>query len=900
MRKAAPIIAAERGMNANSRLKLRSLASDLRLPNDLYEAAILELNKAASDDQKLSTYERGYVKFLRAQFKKLKHGILSARMEKRALEIGTTKFQLDAERARQLIRREATQKGIGRISESDAEEHVEQLCADVIGKDRFVNKDQRNRMHAGGKQWGVDRDRVDAIVEQLIKQNRARPKTAQIPYVRSVSLLATLTIVAVICALILWNQRNRGGNANKNQSNSVSKIDPTAPQKLVQPDWWNGELFTKMTKLYRDSGGIRPIVDQLVSEDTSIRQNGYLELCDRIVLSENWGQADIEELRWFGRLFDREPSTTIANQLRDQTLGYLRLDSTELPTTDLTFRYGPQANRLAWVLFENCREGPRREAMEASLAQATGVFPGDDRTQYLDESGRSLERRNWQSLIDFGWSDPQRTITLLESLRSLPSKLADSERIQYQSEVLLFLLQSNDRQWTRISTTLAPVLRQCSNEQLRLWFELTKQTKNDSLATWLATRIAERMQVRLKTTRLPEMIATLRRLPAMQTEREKEVSSRWNRWRELYQQNLPPSESGSSASPENIAKSAYFATLALILGNATINENANGVSWELFDELVGEGIPRLDRTYSFFEKSQGSLFRSVDKPANAVDKRTRSTAIEKIRDYKRQRKSALATSIKSLGTVARRFPDVNPGDARHLASYFLSDLSDEEFLAVQQLTIQVRHWPNLLLAICDAIPESSASADQLIGITSLLTGSRIELSGGPSWRNEVRESVMRHISRSLNKTLKNKNDSVDTQWDRLEVYLAKLAALRGVAFGRTLKRESVPELEESLAWLVQAIGQSAGEPRSSARTNQFVRMVGANSLEQTILYNQLVIDLTAQKITLSRPDLLDPADLLLTAFYKKMNDSQQLAEQLRLTEITLMELWRLTDLERQP
>lgn len=663
-------------MNATSRLKLRSLADDLKLPDDLYEAALLELNKAAPDDQQLDTYERGFVKFLRAQFNNVPHRILSARMEKRAIDLAKSKFDIDKNRARELIRAEAISKGIGRISQSDAEEHVEQLCSDLIGDDRVIDEKKRERMQSAAQQWGVGKDRVKSIVDQLLKQNQQQYRPVQPLYTKSIAILATATIIAVVGAIVLWNNRlanQRKRNADDpadRQSNLVKQGE------LTQPVWWSGELFTELASMYVDSGGLRPILDQLNSDNPVVREKGFVELADRIVLSEDWSDKELADLRWFGLLHDREPSELVANAFFQQTIGYLRLENGKLIDNELLIKHGAQANRLAYLIFSNCSDKARQEIIGNEIAQWTDLPPDLANKKYIEAATRNLQRKYWQNLIDFGWSDSKQTIAKFETLLKHSQAIPRTELVEYQSEVLLYLLQADPGPWPRVAVPLQNALANCSIGQLRLWFNLARTTDKGVFADWILKQLVERLKVQSRSSRFSDMVAALRRTDELQTAEERQLSQRWQQWQEFESKFQGRTWQPGGKSPERIAGTAYLGTLAMILASQEWLGNTGDDRFALFDQLVQEGLPRLDRTLSFVDSAGTTIFRVVEKQATAVDKRSRTLALEKLRDFPNQRSATLVASVKSLASVASRFPDVNPGDAVALSRYFLSELDD--------------------------------------------------------------------------------------------------------------------------------------------------------------------------------------------------------------------------------
>ena len=83
LRKAGPILAAERGVTKAASLKLRALADELRLPEPLFEQAVSDLGRDWAKRQ-LSRNEREFAAFVRKELQALPRQILTERLEQRA------------------------------------------------------------------------------------------------------------------------------------------------------------------------------------------------------------------------------------------------------------------------------------------------------------------------------------------------------------------------------------------------------------------------------------------------------------------------------------------------------------------------------------------------------------------------------------------------------------------------------------------------------------------------------------------------------------------------------------------------------------------------------------------------------------------------------------------------
>jgi hypothetical protein len=162
LRQAVAIIAAERGLNTQSRLKLESLAKHQKLPDDLFAEAIRQLQGDEASISKLNRYEQEFVKYLAGEFKKVRSGIISLRMEQNAIELADKKYQIPPIRAEWLIDQQAKLASIGRLSRGEAEEYAAQFIAERIGDRHALEPELRHEIYERGHKLGLTRDRVDA------------------------------------------------------------------------------------------------------------------------------------------------------------------------------------------------------------------------------------------------------------------------------------------------------------------------------------------------------------------------------------------------------------------------------------------------------------------------------------------------------------------------------------------------------------------------------------------------------------------------------------------------------------------------------------------------------------------------------------------------------------------
>ena len=172
MRKAAAIIAAEKGLNADSHAKIRTLADREKLPDDLFTEA-LTLLQDSNAKSNLSHYEKAFIKFLDCEFEKIPGDIISPRLEKEAVKHAKQKYEIGETRAQQLIVNRAQVARMELISPQEAVVFADRSIVDQIGDATKIDIPLRDQLFKFGDAWGLSESQVATTVVRQTSKNRA-------------------------------------------------------------------------------------------------------------------------------------------------------------------------------------------------------------------------------------------------------------------------------------------------------------------------------------------------------------------------------------------------------------------------------------------------------------------------------------------------------------------------------------------------------------------------------------------------------------------------------------------------------------------------------------------------------------------------------------------------------
>ena len=252
----------------------------------------------------------------------------------------------------------------------------------------------------------------------------------------------------------------------------------------------------------------------------------------------------------------------------------------------------------------------------------------------------------------------------------------------------------------------------------------------------------------------------------------------------------------------------------------------------------------------------GIQYRETSKPANSIDRESRNQSLDRLADLRVRNKAKRLRAIKSLAKVANRFPDLTPKEAKIVAKYLFHELDDEEFLQAEQATTAFRHWPNLILAMVDQLEKSKTPIDRVVSLFRVILNNEINLSGEDVWKVELKRSVMSQVVVKMNNSVESTSNSKTALWNRLRYYLKIQNELRAKIIAGKLV-DSLSESENIVgnqlaAWQrVIALGiahdqkYSFTQKLSLKREMDLIPLLSSNSLQQTVMFNRLIMSLLA-------------------------------------------------------
>ncbi len=784
MRRAGPILAAERGWSARSRAKLRSLADDLHLPPRLYERAIRQLQSGdgprAADS--LTRYELEFVKFLRQVLQREAGQVLAASREREAIEMGERDYQIDAVRARDLVREVASQLGIRRVSRLAAVEHVARLVDQSLGDATAANNDVRRRLVAIAGEWGVDPRQTGILIENRLAASR-RPAQRGAP--RGIRWFAAVGALLVMAGLV-WLVVSRAGLdetdglASPEENHAAPRNGAVAPPvEFTYPETWSAPTIEAWEQLDSGDALLRLPRHLLLSEDPARRNEGINAVVE-LALESRAPAADRARSFLIRLAQDDEPAAD----------GVVRSLARRLatPNGDMRPDEGTAPSRKSWEsafvsldLLREIRDARASEHLRNSIDRILQELVGSSATDRDGAAGFALARRLWGNALAVSAGEP------LAVARSFGSLIEVTRHRDEQIDAMILatalaIVKSGDEAWQWMREPLRSLLSSAADDQLFQFVDALSQRDDRDLRDWLTPVIADSLGIKQQDQSLAQLDAAIRRRLGSMNETVSLTASRVALLRDSPDYTAALNED-QAATPQAIANAAVLSTAAFVLWRAEIDHDAALLA--SFDQLVGSGPPGLagDRVEPA-EWRTLPVYGRISRRPLPTDIEVRRAALETLLESGAS-PPVLATAFQRLAEVADRFRDVTPEQADALARFMLTASETRERVAVEKYAPQMSHWPTLALAVCERIREEDATLDQSITVASLLTGLEppIPDDSGNDLHESLRRALLARVAQGLQHTAERYGDDDAFQWDELRRLLGELYGVRCQAVG---------------------------------------------------------------------------------------------------------------------
>jgi hypothetical protein len=756
MRKAVAIIAAERGFNVASRLKLESLAQHQKLPDKLFNEAVRQLQEQDGQATKVTRYEKEFVRYLSRELEKIQGGVLSIRMEQNAIELAESKYQINSTRAEFLIQQQAGAASIARVSRTDSEDYAIQLIVERIGNRREIDEELHEELHRSGEKLGLSKERIDREILRLLKANRFEvvKQSVGLNWILATMMLIMIVGVAVVVGISVgWIQFGKAVP----KPEDVMKTDPPGSlDSMPRPDWLSESTYQMIIELDVDTR----LQAMVLSEDTGQRRLAF----QRLFAMARQGSGDRKKQLEDGlcRLFYEEPDEETAFRFVEAISVFIELPEEGLGVSAETFQSQRYASQLLALIYYYSSDKPnsnsndgrvsRKRQLATVVSERSGVDPGQvGFAEFIQQSEIGFSVDQWSYLIQNTWASPGRAAILLQPTYDMTRSSLPSDSLKtFRKRLLQSILEIDPTQWAQLKQPIRESISNCDEFGLVDWADLFIETKQAGFRDYVGPLLLEKANIQLTSKRSAEVALAIeafssdyrtRTLKPLLT-RDEQVESATNDLLERIRINSP------SVSPDLIAQIAFQTNVNLAVAKQVrAGEVRHDTDFLELDQLLAIGQPRLREIVSL----PGSNGARVAKASpTASDTNRKNSALDTLQQLESGSLSKRVLALGQLEKIAGRFDDLAYQECEILAGYFLAELDDAEVLNIQRVISSFSEWPTLGLAIADRISFSRIGIDKSLTIARLYFGREFEIEVGETdWRAALQLQMLEGISEQI-------------------------------------------------------------------------------------------------------------------------------------------------------
>jgi hypothetical protein len=842
--KARPVIASERGLNTRSRVKIQSIGKKMNLPAAVIDQAMQLLHGLPPvQGNEDSPYELSFTKVMQEKISGIPGGILTTRIEDKAVSIGQRKYELSEVQARKIIRRVAEEVGVPRVTLNEAERHIEQEIADMIGEQTYLVGDVKKRLVKNGRRLGVSEDQIQAMIRRHLQFNFQQVKNEQ-KLTDRLWIIAGCIVAGTAVALFVFYQihqaRQEEQSTREDSSHPASKLaTPGTTEDFVQsPEWWTDSLKVLLQKTRLKVKGFVTLHERMKSKDAGQRRKAYRDL-----FSLDEGQVNPAAIQ--GRLtqvmpliYQLEPDIDAALGILDGVQACCVFPAGKIP---LSPHFFVKAFWAVEVLNDSLEGGTLTDQKLDALQERVKEISGRTFDLYLSQMPRfekvqrALSGKYLEELIDIGPSFPETSPALYGKLEELiRGQLNDDQLQEYRYRFLVAFLRFEPGRWDQAAALLEAAIDEATVSQLSFFIDLMDSSDVQALQFFLQERLENRAGFGGEFSTVDESVERLRNYFDLSAESDLPVVTAHG---PRIGQLIKEFTLRCLAQDENIGKPQLAQLWAEATYLTTLIAIADSADPELIDRMLLAGFPDLNSADYFsalvgvenFSAGKDELNNGRPEPGSSEDRFQRQklhsvlTQLKQFRILTPEKRLACLAVVRNVSPLVNR---LNVEDATILARYLISRKSSQERSAVLETVPNLQHLPRLLIALADLLLVDSFPQSTTLDVVSLLLNEDVVMQG-ENWQIELSQYLYgKALDRLAAQQQLKRNDPVSN----LNSILGFLLELRARLHGGVTSDLADDDLEGILTLTVsqlQKILEKQNKTEVLLRVSQEEKMSGS-------------------------------------------------------------------------
>jgi len=899
--RAAMIIAGQGGVNSLSRVMIDQAAKELGISDNQRDEALASVQKQSQktdENSKQQQRAEAFRPFLVEKLEKLGHGIINASLARKLIRLGVDMHGLTEEVAQTTLREVVQQEEMRLVSRDQAESHIRNLIDDILEEDSFLSIENRKRLLAEGKQWGLDQALCQQLVEDHVTEYEQRRSRSS----RRNALIFGMTITTIVTAGVYFGVQqlsdpgNLGSPLNTaNQPGVVPTEDPTQPNvasttgeanRFAKQSWWSEPLALGLIQLHSENPDLGDQFAAICTTDETQRGQAYGSLVSPLLFEsrDTTGPERFAVQEVISRLIVDEPSDDNA-----QVIIHMLIDGLDMPGEDLKlaqqYQLGlEQAKILALASGQQDLSQDRQDSILRQIKDKLIVaLPSDASIEpVLTEEITAIAYRKLDDLAD---KDPDQT-ALVQNPISVAAQLNESpERIvELDSEIIPRVVSKMEAGWEQYEPVVQRVVDDRRPELLLPLLVAFEQSFASSVVQReVAVMLSQKIGYIVDAEKPIEGAALVREELGLNTigSTAEGLFQQFGSRTSLYNWQIQQRTSPGTA--KEIIEIAHFSALGHAAAEGEIGRR-------IFEQLEEDGLPEFDDTKQKSAQNRVQLRSEVD------------ALIERISNSPPGR--SRANFYQELANRADAIDDVNYEYSIVLARYFFLPKGKSE----QDLVLQRVHlfsgWVNLKLAIADNLHLVRRDPREIEKVVNDLLLEPIQISSLKSGSQELREALLRDVlsqtrikmssKAGLSADLANQTAEILSVKYRLHASLAGVPSeqVGGIYLPHLIAEKLIESLKAELEQ-AQLTSEESAELAEVIRLQQSLSRISESPLSKFASYQRIWLRLLILKHVRKNPGLAANAQTLLVDLADADDKAGNLFEQIRQGEFALVQLWKM-------
>jgi len=922
LKRVAPIIAQQRGINVQSRVRMGAVARELGLSDAEMERALKSLQggDGGNGDPRLLERRKAYREFLAAALANISRGIITSAEERTLLVAGTDQYGVDEPFVRETIQEEAAERGIRFISDRQATDHVARLLDEQMGFSQRITPGLRRKLYAEGTQWGLTHEQVDAVVKQKYSdayQQAQRERRHRMILLGGVGVVLA-ALVGVPAAVLLVGRPPPAGNGqsmastdgidgNKDGANGAGQ--EKLPLRKIQ-DWWDADLTQDIVRAAVHLPTCADALEQIRSPDPADRGWAYEELARLAPTGpyEDGSDDAVKLLLMKGVLigcYARDPADEAIVRLRNALLAQIPPSHGRLPDHCAVYDKAFWAMDVAAdALGRDDLADKRAAAMVAAISRAidTSLDPTATMPDIARQCLAGLATHLYHTLISGAAAQPNLVLGLHTALTVRADEYLDTKiHESLDTDLLVAVLPAIQDAWREYEDLIQRCVRSKDPLNVLKLVGVLERTTDADLQRYLAEPLRRRAGGIDDARSVPEIARAVRmRLGATMPAADLTAEQRWNTFK-TQAEDVLAHLTATSDEPEKLLEEVVRLEYACTLGAALAQKELGSAT---FDQLHRDPPRRSSASSSPSTTTRPVASPAARPPASAAASRRTSAAKSAgvLSNYRRFTATQRLMALRNLASVAGRIPHLRPEHGAAIAGYLLAVKNEQEHKAVVPNVTAVTRWKSVRLALADQLPQTRFRRPFVQEILSKTFGRDIDLGEDDRWRQQMRVRLLEDVFRELALSERRKDvpRSLDVSSERLHEYLCTQARLLGVAPAR-YKATRTPAHVLGLIVDQYAAGLGGNLPRPADRgfvdglphELAVAEYLGTDDLRRTMLLQRIWLRLLGIGVARKHPDRAAAADRLVGELGRYDARATHLLPQLREAAKNTLQMWLL-------